>query len=260
MRPLIPRVRVGDILKGTRNLRNYLQTASTLNYVTSLIEKSRKKAKESIFYPTKEERFLVTVNSWGMFGICSLDSNVVLLFSNPAGPAKSSTQNKNHSPSLIAFGNKRMDPTIFSKWFIRTTEKRTDLREWSDYAYHMRVTLHLNLCSIGRDHGPTFHAQPGASGPFCMSQQDYGMKTRQKSTLLLQHWIVRGITRPSSHKSRAQLRSVPTGFGPLLEETAQMRQEIESLCSNPRIAQKLKAEMVGHTHIMQVPKHLTKSS
>ncbi len=248
MRPLIPRVRVGDILKGTRNLRNYLQVASTLNYVTRLNEKatSRKKIKEGIFRPTKEERFLVTVNSWGMFGVCSLDSDVVLLFSNPEQPSSPSNQSKAYP--LIS-GSKRMDPTIFSKWFIRTTTRKINLREWSDYAYHMRSTLHLNLCSVGRDNGPTFHAQPGASGPFDMSKLIYGMKTRNQSISLLQHWVTRGITRPSAYKSQGSRRRSSAGFGPLLEETAQMRQEIESLCSNPRIAQRLKAEVGRYIHV-----------
>jgi hypothetical protein len=244
LRPLIPRVRVGDVLKGTRNLRNYLQTASTLNYVNDLSQQmnGRKKSKEKLFRPSKNEKFLVTVNAWGIFGVCSLDSEVVLVFCNPMRPTVSPTARRKGFPIPMpgASGLVRMDPTIFSKWFIRTPMRKTDTRTWSDYEYHMWAALHLNLNNIRHDNAPTFHCQNGPTGPFCTRAQAYGMQPREHLNTLILQWIPKGITRATAETRR----NMPSGgFGPRLEDIDAHREELQHLCSNPRIAQRLKAEV-----------------
>ena len=235
MRPLIPRARPGDILKGTRNLRGYLQAASTLNYLNEISHgEMRREAKSRIFRPCKNERFLVTVNAWGMFGICSLDTDVVLLFANPPDPIRTG---KNYLSRLQ--GSARMDPTIFSKWFIRTTVKMTALQDWPNHAHYMWMGLHLNLTNVRHDSAPTWHYQKGPTGPFYMKNQIPTSYPRDQLYRVLHQWVPRGATRPSAPTGR---NTPSVGFGPRLEETLEMRREIEQLCSNPRIAQRLKAE------------------
>ena len=228
MRPLIPRVRPGDILKGTRNLRNYLQVASTLTYLNDLSNGARPSKKDKakdIYRPSKNERFLVTVNAWGVFGTYSLDTEVVLLFSNPLLP--------HHT------GSERMNPTIFSKWFIRTPYKRTALVEWPYYAYYMRVALHLNMGNARSDNAPNYHFHTGVAGPFTMRDVSYAHHSRGSLNEFLRMWATRGATRATATHGR----NCPSGgFGPRLEETADLHEQVRTLCSNPRIAERIKKE------------------
>ena len=70
MRPVIPKVRVGDILLGTKNLRNWLQTASLLNYVNQLGNQHyANSTKGSLYLPSKKDRFVVAVNAWETFAV-----------------------------------------------------------------------------------------------------------------------------------------------------------------------------------------------
>ena len=235
MRPLIPSVRPGDVLKGTRNLRHYLQTASTLNYVNDLSMRmgGRSRSKSQLYHPSKDDEFMVTVNAWGTFGVYSARDDVVLLFVNPSMPSGVSHQSRYPL---------RMDPTIFSKWFIRTPKKYVDLTTWPEAPYFMWASLHLNMSSVQSDNAPIFNIQNGASGPFHMGQcgNHYHRPLQRELLLKLIHqWTVRGATRPNSTWNR----HLPSGgSGPQLEEIPQMRREIQNICSNPRIAQQLKAD------------------
>jgi len=240
LRPLIPRVRVGDVLKGTKNLRNYLQTASTLNYLNNIsqgMSPNKRNKKTMIYRASKDERFLVTVNAWGTFGAYSLDTDVILLFSNPS--AVSSGRGKNYLPPRLMHGNARMDPTIFSQWFIRTPYKQTNLMTWDDHAYYMWVSLHLNMQNIRHDNAPKYHWQNGSTGPFNARGGGYGMPSRQNLQALLPEWIVRGVTRRTASTGKNQGYG---GCGPRLEEAIGMREEIRQLCSNPRVAEHMKSE------------------
>ena len=245
MRPLIPRIQPGDILKGTRNLRNYLQTAATLNYLNDISHGlvPTMKAKKGIYRPDKDEKFLVTVNAWGMFGACALNSDITLLFCNPKVPSRSPRARKDFVPMCV--GPIRMDPTIFSKWFIKTSAKKTDLHQWSSYAYHMWVSLHLNMNSLGGDGGLVLRTPDGPTGPFTLHNHNVGAYSRKTLSTLVLQGVTRGITRPTAQSGR----NMPgDGCGPQLKDTLQMREEIDRLCTNPRISQKLKAE-AGFMHV-----------
>lgn len=240
MRPLIPRVRVGDVLKGTRNLRYYLQTASTLKYLQEVKHgHSMGRLRSQIYRPSKNDKFLVTVNAWDLFGVHSLDTELVLLFGNPAIRTKNSTRSLG-SPSYIQpkVLGLRMDTTIFSQWFIRTHAKMIDLRDWKDSAYYMRSALHLNLANIRHDSVPSYHFQHGQSGVFDGHMNGEGWQ-RDVLLSMSREWAARGATRVGAPTGK---NTPGGGFGPRLEEIDEMKREIFQLCTNPRIAQRLKAE------------------
>jgi len=131
-----------------------------------------------------------------------------------------------------------MDPTIFSQWFIRTPAKMTDLQVWKDHAFYMWVSLHLNLSSIRHDNAPSFYYQNGYQGIFDSHSNGHGWK-RENLLRLFDRWLACGVTRPTAVSGK----NLPSsGFGPRLEDIRGMRRDIEQLCSNPRIAQRLKTE------------------
>ncbi len=234
MRPLIPRVRPGDILKGTRNLRNYLQTTATLNLLQELSAENLN-PQGTDYHPTKDEGFLVTANAWDTFGVVGLDSGVTLLFINPATPSVQ---------KLRGLPEPRMNPTMFSQWFIRTSEKKVDLSEWSDFAHYMWASFHLNLNNSPRKGMSRWAFQPGYPGIFLYSTWDHDLSKRILSEAIL-YATVRGSTRPRANPSSATRHSRgvhSSGFGPRLEEIPGMRSEIRGLCHNPRVTQRLMKE------------------
>ncbi len=242
MRPLIPRVRVGDILKGTRNLRNYLQTAATLayviplskNYVGSLRQEECDSIREKLrnYRPSKDDEFLVTVNAWNMLGAYDVSSGVVLLFCNTTRTP--SRQPSAHS-SAYAYFKPRMDPTIFSRWFIRTHKKRVSIATWPKEPYYMWAALHLNLSHIRKDTHPSFHFPDQPEDLFIPEPNSKRWK-RSQLIALLYKWRTRGITRSFSQGKCDQ------SSGPRLEEIETMRELIGEICANPRVAQRVKAD------------------
>jgi hypothetical protein len=242
VRPLIPRVRVGDVLKGTRNLRYYLQTASTLKYLQEIKHGAgaARARRQNIYRPAKNDKFLVTVNAWGLFGVYNLDTEVILLFGNPTIRPKNSTRSTLGRLSSIQpkMPDMRMNPTIFSQWFIRTHIKMVDLRDWKDPAYYMRSVLHLNLANIRSDNVPSYYFQHGQSGIFDGYMNGEGWQ-RDNLLHLSKAWAARGATRVGAPTGK---NTPGGGFGPRLEEIGGMKREIFQLCTNPRIAQCLKAE------------------
>lgn len=230
MRPVISRVRVGDVLKGTRNLRNWLQTAATLNYLNYILHcyGPNDKAKECIYTPSKNDEFLVTVNAWGIFGVYNVNKNVVLVFVNPNKALLNESSLNKHI---------RMDSTIFSKWFIRTNLKYPDLTTWQQYPYYMWATLHLNMGS--KDHAwkrPQLSILDGPEGPFKMYRRKLGDWDKPALKELIKLNISRGITRPKTVRALGR-----TAQGPKLEQVSEMREDIRVLCSNPRLRRKIKA-------------------
>ncbi len=238
LRPLIPRVRVGDVLKGTRNLRNYLQTAATLAYVMPLSRsysgspRSRSEGSAWLdklrnYRPSKNDEFLVTVNAWSIFGVCDTNSKVVLLFRNSMVPTL--------KPGGYTHRRPCMDPTIFSKWFIRTPKKRVDISIWPREPYYMWASLHLNLSHIRGDTRLQFHFPDGPEDLFIPEPNSKRWK-RNQLVALFHKWRPRGITRPFSE------RAFDASQGPRLEEITPMRAQIAEICSNPRISQSVKAD------------------
>jgi hypothetical protein len=233
LRPLIPRVRIGDILLGTRNLRRYLQTAATLSYVKEVgAGVSAGRARAVLYRPSKEDQFLVTVNAWEVFGAHGLNCPVTLLFANPTtgGPAGRS----------VAGNSSRMNPTLFSKWFIRTPRRMVDLADWPAWACYMKMSLHLNLGNSRDPNAPAFNYGSGCRSPFT-TQRGKPPWTKNQLIAALEEWAPRGITRlaPARGGGKTMHRG---GCGPLFDEIPAMQDEIRERCSNPRIARHLKAE------------------
>jgi hypothetical protein len=238
VRPVIPRVRVGDILSGTRNLRHYLQTAVTLNYLEDIHQGAmgRRKDKQHVYNPAKDEKFLVVANAWGSFCAVSTVANVGLFFRNPTdGPIRIPMGKKQLLPRSTAL---YMAPAIFSQWFIRTEEKQPDVRKWPDYAFHIWASAQMNLCNIVADGALTLHLQGGPQGPFSLVLNGKGVK-RDNIHHYIREWSVRGHTR-LSYPDRGRLPN--GGYGPRLEDLSGMKERIRELCRNPRVVQRLKSE------------------
>lgn len=236
MRPVIPRVRVGDILKGTRNLRHYLQTASTLNYINDLAQGMlvrRKKEDHHVYTPSKDEGFLVVTNAWGTFCAVSTSTNAGLLFRNPVVDHHIRPLSMRGRPDVLY-----MDPTIFSQWFICTGEKQPDVRKWAEHAFYIWAAIQLNLTNTMDLGALAVHVMSGAEGPFHLTKNGKGVK-RDHVTSLVQAWAVRGNTRLSA-PDRGRLPN--GGYGPRLAEIEEMKSTIKDLCRNPRVAQRLKSE------------------
>jgi len=134
---------------------------------------------------------------------------------------------------------RRMDPTIFSRWFIRTHRKRVDLTAWPDFAYYMWIALHLNLSNIHPESAVSFHCPNGPKAPFNIGTTTRFSTERRHLRRMIKDWAPRGCTREGAPQGGIFSN---TGYGPQLEDIAGMRREIESLCSNPRLAQRLKSE------------------
>lgn len=250
MRPVIPRVHVGDILRGTRNLRNYIQTASALRYLRDIQHGRRReeKARKHIRRPCKNDKFLVTVNAWDMFGVYSLDTEVTLLFGNR--PKLQQPVDIEQKRPALTSSKMYMNPTIFSQWFIRTPARMIDLRNWEHAAFYMWTSLHLNLSSIRTgDAVPRFFYCDEGPDIFEPNPSTHVWEGRHLVGSI-EKWIPRGITRPRA-ANRGGYKCMPLGsFGPQLEEIQPMKREINArLSSNPRVALEFEAEAcANHTY------------
>jgi hypothetical protein len=102
----------------------------------------------------------------------------------------------------------------------------------------MRSALHLNLANIQSDNVPSYYFQHGQSGVFDGHMNGEGWQ-RDNLLHLSAAWAARGATRVGAPTGK----NTPSGgFGPQLAEIEGMKREIFQLCTNPRIAQRLKAE------------------
>ncbi len=187
MKPLISRIRAGDVLYGTRNLRMYLQTASlyrVVNYATKCaggVDPLVWDGAPSLYVPKKDDKFIVAVNTHNRFAVWSPNQKAVLLFLNPvqSQPA-GKLRGKHVSSGVTTNGTRwgggdapddampdaapenlprttgptrgradRMSPALFSSWFIRTRFKRPDLTQWPSHAWYLYCCLQLNTVRWG---------------------------------------------------------------------------------------------------------------
>lgn len=257
MRPVIPKVRVGDILLGTKNLRNWLQTASLLGYITQLADPHDQNPKGgSLFIPTKKDRFVVAANSWETFAVWGMDREVMVMFCNPTAPA---ARNSIGLPAEVrvgirgtarrdaAFGlveDPVMSPALFAQWFIRTRGKNPDLlNAWPDHAYYLWASLQMNGISSSRD-SLSYIALPGVDAPFANGRHyeiDRGELRR----------LVRQIIRSGLPRKKERRRSPSRGraYGPRLQDIPVWREQIRAVAANPRVMKKLKDKTT-----LEVPK------
>lgn len=228
MRPVIPKVRVGEVLHGTRNLRNWLRTSSMLEYFKKLSVRHMKPsfAKEVIYTPSRGDEFIVCANARGSFCVWSPNRDVVLLFLNPLPKYQ---QSYGFQPA--------MDPSIFAKWFVRTNSRRPDLNSWPNYAYQLWAALHVGGIDLADGH-LRFQFQFETSLPFAIHQHLGGLDRATLKHLSYQA-IREGIFRGE------QIRNHPSSgraFGPSLEHIPDMRAKIQNLCADGRLLQKAKGQ------------------
>ncbi len=164
MKPLISRVRAGDVLLGTKNLRTYLQMASLYRIAMygqahGLADRRAPNAPMPggpvLYGPNKSDQFVVLANTDDRFAVWSSNQHIVLLFVNPCPESKvqKTLGTRRVIPVLNPPGRfrptgpeswrnsaARMTPEIFSSWFVKTKLKNVDLTRWPDYAWYLHVS------------------------------------------------------------------------------------------------------------------------
>jgi len=234
MKPVVQKVRVGDVLLGTKNLRSYLRTCSMLRYFRVLDRKYGPKGdpKSLLYTPSKQDRFVVTVNNYGRFAVWSPNKNVVLLFVD---------RDEKYS---LGENQQVMNADIFAQWFVRTQGRSPVVRDWPAHAHYLWASIHMNAwrnpetqlrCNSG-------HVEHTEDGPFEFAD-GLGVNDIDRHTIThaVREAVTRGVFRnlPNSKKQTPQLFS-GGGFGPRLQDLPGMRANLESMMRNPRLVSKAK--------------------
>lgn len=223
MQPVIPRIRVGDVLLGTKNLRNWLQTKSLLAYTRKLTVGMRVN-NEKLYIPRKRDSFVVVVNAWETFAACNFEAKVTILFANPV-------QQVTHER-----GEPRMGPSQFATWFIRTRGKRPDLRCWPEWAYYLWASVHMNLMS-SRNYQLTYYLPPEEDATFQIA--NHNEADRDSVRKHLYRAIRAGETRRKPRR-RASLGE-SHGYGPKLEDILRDQETLRQMVKNPRLEKRVKS-------------------
>ena len=132
MNAVVPKIRVGDVLLGTKNLRNYIRTCSQLRYLNHLSRKRKglHNIKTPLYTPNKQDKFIVAVNNNTRFAVWSSNQNVILFFGN--------------SPSSPEEFKPVMDREIFAQWFLKTPGRNPNVSDWPIQAHFLWASIHKN--------------------------------------------------------------------------------------------------------------------
>lgn len=215
MLPVVPKVKVGDVLFGTRHLREWIHTASHY-YLIRAIYQDAPAPSFKIASPPRDCPFIVGANSGRHFFAWSPFENLALIFAN-------------HTDK----GGERMRPNLFSHWFIRTQDKRPKLSDWPDWAFGMWANLQMGLCL----HKDFRVALPSvASLPFVLHQlvkKPYPRRNAESAIL--------GIAAQGLFRRRTHFPVVwPAGLGPLPNDAEIFRRELVTLSKSPLVSAFLK--------------------
>lgn len=224
MRPLVAKVKVGDVLHGTRNLRNYLRTASILSRVENVAHGVMGHCLSSVYTPSKNDEFVVAVNAWGMFGVWCPRDNLVLLWSNPT-----KRQVERHGMPG------RMSPADFATWFVRTSERKPNLTTWPKFAYNMWAYLHMNAIqarNVGYVYGNN------RMEPFTAHRSFEQWSERNDTQSFVRAAIKRGMTR-FKLGGAVSISSGGNGCGPSMSDLETMERSLRDHLSNPRLRRKV---------------------
>lgn len=236
MKPVVPKIRVGDVLHGTKNLRNYLRTCSLLRYLRHLSEVGRyggkAEASEMLYTPRKDDQFVVASNTDGRFLVWSPNKQVILFFYN----------------GHRALGNleppKRMDAQIFAKWFTRTEMRWPDVTSWPIWAYYFWASIQLNACR-NRETSLPFHYHPGPGNNSFFAPFDIHRNVPNNiDPATIKHAVhesIRQGTFRNEGKAQTHFFSGHT-HGPRLEDVRAMRDEIRHLTRDPRMLSRAKEQ------------------
>jgi len=228
LKPVIQRVRVGDVLRGTRNLRNYLRVCSHLRCVKAMsVNYPPSEAKSFLYTPSKLDEFIVAANTHERFAVWSRNKNVCLVFVKGAGGSSHSTQ---------------MSPEIFARWFIRTENRRPDISSWPNYAYCLWATLQMNTWR--NPHTPiSFYGGTGSreNRPFAADTAISSVTVREAVTESVHQGVFRNLTRTKNNKTPQPKYFTSMGApGPDLKDIPILRKELEIFYRDPRIVSKAK--------------------
>jgi hypothetical protein len=234
MKPVVQKVRVGDVLLGTKNLRNYLRTCSMLRYFQMLDRRHGylKDPTSLIYTPNKQDQFIVAANNHGRFAVWSPNKNVILLFVNASGR------------DFLNGTEPRMNPNTFAQWFVRTQNKMPEVKKWPIYAHYLWASIHMNAW---RNPGTPLAARLSTGDntedePFNMAV-GMGIGDVDRSTIrhAVKESITRGVFRNLARKDMPSPQLCGGhGFGPRLSELPALRNKIENLMRNPRLVSKAK--------------------
>ena len=276
MLPVVPRVHAGDILYATRNLRNWLQTASLMYSVKHIRDGGTLKASKGVIYtPNKKDKYVVCANAGLVFAVFVPEREMLLAFVNsdpkvqrediqlrtsPAVAVMNSSDGIHVDPPAKKKKNKqggiRMSPALFSTWFVRSNEKLPDLREWPDYAYGAWVSLQMNAISVDGDYRLAisiprhyehlFYSQLRGGGlSSYLGNFGDGKRMKDRGTVrsCLLYAIKTGMTRERAQNRH--FRNVMGGqaFGPRMEDMPQFRKNIQGWTKNPRTRKRLEIEL-----------------
>jgi len=215
MHPLIAKVKVGDVLHGTRNLRNYLRTVSLKHAIACISQEEFTNGPAKIYTPSKKDDFVVAVNSWGRFGVWCGRENVMLLWINP------------RDASNVPL---RMSPSLFANWFVRTPRRRPGLSEWPLPAYNMWVLFQLNAAAVMP---PIFNLEESA---FYLATSLGLYANREKMREAAQEAIQQGLTRTKVANSKPERFPVA---GPRLADIVHMERSIRQSLADLRTRKKV---------------------
>ena len=227
MQTLVPRIRAGEVLRGTRNLRHWLRTASILYNLENLHRNSLRftdpSLAKSLYAPQKDDSFVVAANTPFHFCVWSARQNISLVFINPHGKYLQET-----SPSY-------MSPGLFATWFVRTNEYNLDLSKWPHYAYYMWAVVQMNVSALF-DHDYTLNLSRHYIHPFLFSQNVNNAEVRNSVAECVKQAARRGRLRAAGLKVWHTRRygTDYTGYGPHLRQIQSMQSNIKNYLSNPR--------------------------
>lgn len=235
MKPVVQKVRVGDVLLGTKNLRNYLRTCSMLRYFQMLDRKyGRMKDPTSLIYtPNKQDQFVVAVNNHGNFAVWGPNQNIILMFING-------------SSSGLLGTSPRMNPNIFAQWFVRTQNKIPEVKKWPVHVHYLWGSVHMNAW---RNRGTALQTrlemgENTENEPFVLADA-LGVDDFDRS--LITHAVKESITRGVFRNLPNNKNVIPQlcggeGFGPRLDKLPYLRKKIETLMKNPRLISAAKGQ------------------
>ncbi len=227
MRPLVAKVKVGDVLHSTRNLRNYLRTSSLLQRVEGVRQGKDRTRLKALHTPSKDDEFVVAVNAWGVFGVWCKRDSLVIIWSDPR---------KESDGSVSTHASRGMTPDRFAHWFVRTKYRQPDLREWPRYAYNMWAFLQLNALASTPDYQGGWRLD--RYHPFNFHTWLANMGDHQNVQNHVRTAIKKGFTR-SKLGGKTNISPGGGGSGPKITDMESMQESLRKLLSNPRFRNKV---------------------
>lgn len=249
MKPVVPKIRVGDVLLGTKNLRSYLRMCSLIRCLRGLEEGSGQtgeEAKSLLYTPGKGDEFVVVANNYDRFCVWGINKDVLLVFvNNTINPTGMCTP--------------RMNGRIFAQWFIHTNDRLPDMSSWPLYAHFTWATMQMNAwlnpeCVLRVRYCPA-QDERMADSPFLGARKMMNLGTTQDTianavAVSLSRGIFRrepsrGIAKPAVTPSKRINTFAPTtniynghAIGPEISDLGILRETLQDLVQKPRILAK----------------------